>query len=77
MRFKTTLLIAALAILTIACGEKAPQNGNAPEVKLQVTPAEISVSSAAQEVVLSVGAETDWGVTPMDTWVKTSPTGGV
>ena len=77
MRFKTTLLIAALAILTIACGEKAPQNDNAPEVKLQVTPAEISVSSAAQEVVLTVGAETDWGVTPMDTWVKTSPTGGV
>ena len=77
MRFKTTLLIAALAILTIACGEKEPQGGNAPDVKLQVTPAEISVSSAAQEVVLTVGAETDWGVTPMAEWVNTSPTGGI
>ena len=63
--------------MTIACGEKDPQGGDAPEVKLQVTPAEISVSSAAQDVVLTVGAEKDWGVTPIDSWVKTSPTGGV
>ena len=77
MRFKTILLIAALAGVTAACGEKDPQGGDAPEVKLQVTPAEISVSSAAQDVVLTVGAEKDWGVTPIDSWVKTSPTGGV
>lgn len=77
MRFKTILLIAALAGMTAACGEKDPQGGDAPEVKLQVTPAEISVSSAAQDVVLTVGAEKDWGVTPIDSWVKTSPTGGV
>ena len=77
MRFKTILSLAALAIMTIACGEKDPQGGDAPEVKLQVTPAEISVSSAAQDVVLTVGAEKDWGVTPIDSWVKTSPTGGV
>ena len=63
--------------MTIACGEKDPQGGDAPGVKLQVTPAEISVSSAAQDVVLTVGAEKDWGVTPIDSWVKTSPTGGV
>ena len=63
--------------MTTACGEKDPQGGNAPDVKLQVTPNEISVSSAAQEVVLTVVAETDWGVTPVDSWVKTSPTGGV
>ncbi len=77
MRFKTILLIAALAGLTAACGEKNPQGGDAPEVRLQVTPAGISVSSAAQEVILTVGAETDWGVTPIDSWVKTSPTGGI
>ena len=77
MGFKTIFLIAVLAGMTAACGEKDPQGGNAPEVKLQVTPAEISVSSAAQEVMLTVGAETDWGVTPTDTWLKTSPTGGI
>lgn len=77
MRLKTLLLIAALAGITAACGEQDPQGGNAPDVKLQVTPNEISVSSAAQEVVLTVVAETDWGVTPVDSWVKTSPTGGV
>ena len=77
MRFKTILLIAALAGLTSACGEKEPQGGNAPEIKLQVSPNEISVSSVAQEVVLTVNAETDWGVTPVDSWVKTSPTGGI
>ena len=76
MRFKTILLIAALAGMTAACGEKDPQGGDAPEVKLQVTPAEISVLSTAQEVVLTVGADADWGVTPMDPWVKTVPTGG-
>lgn len=77
MRFKTILSLAALAIMTIACGEKDPQGGDAPEVKLQVTPAEISVSSAAQDVVLTVTADSDWGVTPLDSWVRTSPTGGI
>ena len=76
MRFKTILLIAALAGLTAACGEKEPQT-EAPEIRLQVTPNEISVSSDAQEVTLTVNADSDWGVTPVEAWVKTSPTGGI
>lgn len=76
MRFKA-LYIAAVLAAASACGEKEPQGGNAPEIKLQVSPNEISVSSVAQEVVLTVNAETDWGVTPVDSWVKTSPTGGI
>ncbi len=76
MRFKTILLIAALTGLTAACGEKEPQ-AEAPEIRLQVTPNEISVSSDAQEVTLTVNADSDWGVTPVEAWVKTSPTGGI
>ena len=52
--------------MAFGCGEKEPEQGNAPEINLQVTPGEISVSSAAQEVILTVGADADWGVTPID-----------
>jgi hypothetical protein len=76
MRFNTLYILAAAAFSVFACAEKEPDNENAPEINLQVTPNAISVSSAAQEVILSVGADADWGVTPMDSWVKTSPTGG-
>ena len=77
MRFKTILSIAALAVLAVACGKKEPQKSDAPEITVQVTPNEISVSSDAQEVILTVNADSDWGVTPLDSWVKTSPTGGI
>lgn len=77
MKFKTLYVIAALAFLFCSCGEKQPQGGDAPEIKVQVNPGEISVSSAAQEVVVTVNAETDWGVTPLDSWVRTSPSGGL
>ena len=50
--------------MAFGCGEKEPEQGNAPEINLQVTPGEVSVSSAAQEVILTVGADADWGVTP-------------
>ena len=63
--------------LASACDGKEPQGNDVPEGKLQVTPEEISVSSDAQEVVLTVTADSDWGVTPLDSWVKTSPTGGI
>ena len=63
--------------LASACDGKEPQGNDIPAVKLQVTPDEISVSSDAQEVVLTVTADSDWGVTPLDSWVKTSPTGGI
>ena len=76
MRFNTLYILAAAAFSVFACAEKEPDNENAPEINLQVTPNAISVSSAAQEMILSVGADADWGVTPMDSWVKTSPTGG-
>ena len=76
MRFNTLYILAAAAFSVFACTEKEPDNENAPEINLQVTPNAISVSSAAQEVILSVGADADWGVTPIDSWVKTSPTGG-
>ena len=69
-------MILLAAFFCVSCGEKEPEQGNAPEINLQVTPGEISVSSAAQEVTLTVGADADWGVTPVDSWVKTSPTGG-
>ena len=68
---------ALISMLLCACGDKPDHGGNAPVVNLQVTPQSISVSSAAQDVVLSVGADADWGVTPLDSWVKTSPTGGI
>ncbi len=77
MRFKTLLLIAALAGMTAACGEKEPQGGNASQASLAVTPDKVAVSSDAQEVVLSVSSDSDWGVTPLESWVKTSPTGGI
>ena len=76
MKFKTLYILAAASLMAFGCGEKEPEQGNAPEINLQVTPGEISVSSAAQEVVLTIGADADWGVTPVDSWVKTSPTGG-
>jgi len=63
--------------LASACDGKEPQGNDVPEGKLQVNPEEISVSSDAQEVVLTVTADSDWGVTPLDSWVKTSPTGGI
>ena len=63
--------------LASACDGKEPQGNDVPEGKLQVTPEEISVSSDAQEVVLTVTADSDWGVTPLDSWVRTSPTGGI
>ncbi len=63
--------------LASACDGKEPHGNDVPEGKLQVTPEEISVSSDAQEVVLTVTADSDWGVTPLDSWVKTSPTGGI
>lgn len=77
MRFKTLYIIAAVMALASACDGKEPQGNDVPEGKLQVTPEEISVSSDAQEVVLTVTADSDWGVTPLDSWVKTSPTGGI
>ena len=73
---KSVLMILSAVLFCIGCGEKEPEQGDAPEINLQVTPGEVSVSSAAQEVVLTVGADADWGVTPVDSWVKTSPTGG-
>ena len=77
MRFKTLYIIAAVMALASACDGKEPQGNDVPEGKLQVTPEEISVSSDAQEVVLTVTADSDWGVTPLDSWVRTSPTGGI
>ena len=77
MRFKTLYVIVAVMALASACDGKEPQGNDVPEGKLQVTPEEISVSSDAQEVVLTVTADSDWGVTPLDSWVKTSPTGGI
>ena len=77
MRFKTLYIIAAVMALASACDGKEPQGNDVPEGKLQVTPEEISVSSDAQEVVLTVTADSDWGVTPLDSWVKTSPPGGI
>ena len=66
MRFKA-LYIAAILAAASACGEKEPQT-EAPEIRLQVTPNEISVSSDAQEVTLTVNADSDWGVTPVEAW---------
>ncbi len=64
--------------ISVACTGKGPDMDNeAPQIKLQVSPQSISVSSDAQTLTLDVGADADWGVTPMDSWVKTSPTGGV
>ena len=77
MRFNTLYILAAAIFSVFACAEKEIGNENAPEIKLQVTPDEISVSSDAREVTLTVNADSDWGVTPMDSWVKTSPTGGI
>ena len=45
---KSVLMILLAALFCVGCGEKEPEQGNAPEIKLQVTLAEISVSSAAQ-----------------------------
>ena len=66
---KSVLMIMLAALFCVACGDKPDHGGNAPVVNLQVTPQSISVSSAAQDVVLSVGADADWGVTPLDSWV--------
>ena len=64
--------------ISVACTGKGPDTDNeVPQIKLQVSPQSISVSSDAQTLTLDVGADADWGVTPMDSWVKTSPTGGV
>ena len=71
-------IISIIAATLLGCTEKAPDTQNeAPQIKLQVSPQSRSVSSEAQTLTLDVVAESDWGVTPMDAWVKTSPTGGV
>ena len=75
--FNILYILTLFAALFCSCGEKGSEQGNAPEINLQVTPQSISVSSDAQDVMLSVGADSDWGVTPLDSWVKTSPTGGI
>ena len=73
---KSVIHILILFIL-LGCTEKGPDTGGqAPLINLQVTPGTVSVSSDAQSVTLTVGADADWGVTPLDTWVKTTPTGG-
>ena len=77
MRFNTLYILTIFAALFCSCGEKGPDQGTAPEIKIQIAPQSISVSSDAQDVTLSVGADSDWGVTPLDSWVKTSPTGGI
>ena len=41
-----------------------------------MTPQSISVSADAQEVVVTVVADSDWGVTAADSWLKASQTGG-
>ena len=60
MRFKTLYIIAAVMALASACDGKEPQGNDVPEGKLQVTPEEISVSSDAQEDVLTVTADSEW-----------------
>ena len=73
---KSVIYIFILLSL-LGCTKKSPDTGGeAPSINLQVSPNHVSVTSDAQFVTLTVGADADWGVTPMDPWVKTVPTGG-
>lgn len=72
------ILSLLFVLLLSGCTPKDPDKGDeTPQINLQVSPQTISVSSDAQIVTMNVDAGSDWGVTPLDSWVKTSPTGGV
>ena len=73
---KSTLLSIFFALACLGCTNQNPETENATSASIEVTPQSISVSSDAQEVVVTVQAEADWGVSAMDSWLKTSQTGG-
>ncbi len=58
------------------CQEPAP--APVPEVSLTLGTEALSVQYEAQDVVVSVTADGDWGVTSLDkTWVTVAPSGGL
>lgn len=78
MKIRTLLIVAALASAICACKKDSQKTESGiSSATLQITPDEVSVSAAAQDVTITVVAESDWGVTPMESWIKVSPTGGI
>ena len=73
---KSTLFSILLALACFGCSNQNPDTDSAVEESIAVTPQSINISSYAQDVVVNVQAEADWGVTAMDSWLKTSQTGG-
>lgn len=75
----TRLLISfLLTLLTAGCAK--PDSGKSPDaaVNLTLSCESIIVSNAGTEVVVTVTADTDWGVYAQDkSWISVSPSGGI
>lgn len=77
MKYSALSLLTVFMFLSCSCGESQINGESASDVKLEITPSEVSVSSYAQEIFLTVTSDVDWGLTPLESWVKSSPTGGI
>ena len=77
MKFNILPLFTVFAFFGCSCTENGPaQGGDSAEINVQVTPQSVSLTSEAQDVILEVDADSDWGVFAEDKWLKTVPTGG-
>ena len=77
MKFNILPLFTVFAFFGCSCTENGPaQGGDSAEINVQVTPQSVSLTSEAQDVILEVNADSDWGVFAEDKWLKTVPTGG-